>query len=73
MARSKAAPKSPQPPIPNNHWTVQRSGAGLSVAITDPHGRVLRKFTSVERIAATPEGRIMAHFRNGEALDLAQV
>lgn len=68
MAKAKAPPA----PTGANHWTVQRSGAGLSVAITDAHGRILRKLTTVERIAATPDGRVIAHFRSGQMLDLAQ-
>lgn len=72
MARSKASPKPQASAVPQKHWTVQRSGAGLSVAITDAHGHILRKLSSVERIAATPEGRVIAYFSSGQMLDLAQ-
>ncbi|MBN9143719.1 MULTISPECIES: hypothetical protein [unclassified Novosphingobium] len=55
-----------------SNWTAQRSGAGLSVAITDRYGRVLRKLTSVDRIAGEPDGTIIAHFRNGDTHILSQ-
>lgn len=55
-----------------SNWTAQRSGAGLSIAITDSHGRVQRKLTGVDRIEAHPDGSIMAYFRNGDTTVLRQ-